>query len=180
MKKFKKVTLLTLSLTSIIALASCKSNRNSKTPSGSINLTSTYASVKRSDVSDISVTYNELYNKYRQNGYDTVLKELKKAVIRDYIKEATYAKNYKSYNSSFLSAIYGTSSLDSFKDLLDSEKEDLEEKVDSFKTTQLSSYGVTITDDEVKQLKSLISTIATLEDEDLESAIAFLNQLSTN
>ena len=179
MKKFKKVTLLTLSLTSIIALASCKSARNSKTPTGSLNLTSTYASVKRSDVSDIFVTYNELYNKYRQNGYDTVLKELKKAVVRDYITEATYAKNYKSYNSSFLSAIYGTSSLDSFKDLLDSEREDLEEKVDSFKNSQLSTYGVTITDDEVSQLKSLISTIATLEDSDLESAIAFPESIIT-
>ncbi len=179
MKKFKKVTLLTLSLTSILALASCKSARNSKTPIGSLNLTSTYASIKRSDVSDISVTYNELYNKYRQNGYDTVVKELKKAVIRNYIKDATYEKNYKSYNSSFLTAIYGTNNLDSFKDLLDSEKEDLEEKVDSFKTTELSSYGVTITDEEVSTLKNFISTIETLEDSDLEAAIAWPESVIT-
>ncbi len=179
MKNIKKITFAALSLASVVALASCKSSRNSKTPTGSLNLTSNYATISRSDVADISVTYNEMYNKYRQNGYDTVVKELKKAVVRNYISDATYAKNYKSYNASFLSAIYGTSSLDSFKDLLDSEKEDLEEKVDSFKTTELSTYGVTITDDEVSALKSLISTIATLEKADLEKAISFPETIIT-
>lgn len=176
MKNIKKTTFLTLSLAACgLTLASCSTKRNTSAPTGSLNLNNTYAAIDNS----VSVTYNELYNKYRQNGYDKVLKELKKAVIKDYIVAATYEKNYETYNKDFLSAVYGTSSLDSFKDLLDSELEDLEEKVDSFKSTELSTYGVEITDEEVSSLKSLISTIATLDNNDLKSAISWPSTILT-
>jgi len=173
MKNIKKSAFGVLSLSAmLLALASCDASRNTNTPTGNINLNQTYASVNTSS-SNLSVTYEEVYNKFRSLGYSQVLEQLKKSVVKTEMAAATYEANYKLYNTKFLNAIYGTSDFSSFENLLDSEKETLEDTVDSFKRTEANSYGVEFTDGEISALKALISTFATYKADDLETALPF-------
>ena len=173
MKNIKKSAFGVLSLSAmLLALASCDASRNTNTPTGNINLNQAYASVNTSS-SNLSVTYEEVYNKFRSLGYSQVLEQLKKSVVKTEMAAATYEANYKLYNTKFLNAIYGTSDFSSFENLLDSEKETLEDTVDSFKRTEANSYGVDFTDGEISALKALISTFATYKADDLENALPF-------
>ena len=60
-------------------LASCDANRNTKAPTGNLNLNATYASLESQ--SNISVSVNEMYNQFRMNGYSTELKKIKNALF---------------------------------------------------------------------------------------------------
>ena len=173
MKNIKRKAFGVLSLSAVaLALASCDAKRNTQTPTGDLKLEQNYATLTRDKLS-LSVTYEEMYNKFRSNGYSDVVAKIKESVIRNQMKEATYAKNLKAYNEKILNAVYGTSKFDSFKDLLPSEKEDLEDKVDQFALSEANSYGTIITADEIASLKNLINTFATYENEDVKKALPF-------
>ena len=118
-----------LGLTSLsligVTLTSCDASRNTKTPTGDLNLSQTYASVTNGDKT-YSVSYEEIYNRYRSNGYSTVLAELKKKVLSKEMSEATYKNNMKRYNDAIVSAIFGTSTISTFTSLHETDDEDYE------------------------------------------------------
>ena len=60
-------------------LASCDANRNTKAPTGNLNLNATYASLESQ--SNISVSVNEMYNQFRMNGYSTVLNKIRRITL---------------------------------------------------------------------------------------------------
>ena len=102
MKNIKKSAFGVLSLSAmLLALASCDASRNTNTPTGNINLNQTYASVNTSS-SNLSVTYEEVYNKFRSLGYSQVLEQLKKSVVKTEMAAATYEANYKLYNKVYV------------------------------------------------------------------------------
>lgn len=133
-----------LGLTSLsligVTLTSCDASRNTKTPTGDLNLSQTYASVTNGDKT-YSVSYEEIYNRYRSNGYSTVLAELKKKVLSKEMSEATYKNNMKRYNDAIVSAIFGTSTISTFTSLHETDDEDYEEKIDTFITNQANDNG---------------------------------------
>ena len=140
-KTYKRIIGLTSIALLSVSLASCgDAKRNTSTPTGSLDLSKTYAQVTNDDKT-YSVSYEEIYNRYRSNGYSTVLSELKKKVLSKEMEEATYEKNKKRYNESIISAIFGSSSISTFKDLHETDDEDYEDKIDSFITDQANDNG---------------------------------------
>ncbi len=164
MRNYKKVFGITALSLLAVSLASCEAGRNQNVPltSSTIDFKSNYASVSNNG-SDYSVTYEQVYNKFRSNGYGTVLSQMKKAIVSKEMKEATYEKNVKAYNEAIIAAIFGTSSIDTFKNLHEYEIEDYEEKVDDFITSEYDSYGYVL-DQYASQFKALIKELATKDD----------------
>lgn len=123
-----------------VTLTSCDSSRNTKTPTGDLNLSQTYASITNNGKT-YSVSYEEIYNRYRTNGYSTVLAELKKKVLSKEMSEATYQNNMKRYNDAIISAIFGSSSISTYTSLHETDDETYEEKVDTWITNQANDNG---------------------------------------
>ena len=151
MKNTKKI--ISLLGVAVIAgtLASCDANRNTKTPTGNLNLNATYASLD--SASNISVSVNEMYNQFRMNGYSTVLNKIKNSLFDNYIKTKKISYNNseftEKYDKYLLNAIFSVSTVEAYLDLDDKDKETA---VAKFVDNQLTSNGIKITDEEKKLL----------------------------
>lgn len=151
MKNTKKI--ISLLGVAVIAgtLASCDANRNTKTPTGNLNLNATYASLE--SASNISVSVNEMYNQFRMNGYSTVLNKIKNSLFDNYIKTKKISYNNseftEKYDKYLLNAIFSVSTVEAYLDLDDKDKETA---VAKFVDNQLTSNGIKITDEEKKLL----------------------------
>ncbi len=169
-KTYKRIIGLTSLSLIALTLASCDSKRNTKTPTGTLDLSKTYASVQNGDKT-YSLTYEEMYNRYRTNGYSTMLAELKKKVLSKEMSEATYASNKKRYNDAIISAIFGSSSISTFTSLHETDDETYEEKIDSFITNQLSDNGYDYSNLKTP-LKSLYAKLKTSDKDDFDFDIS--------
>ncbi|MCR5787429.1 MAG: hypothetical protein K6G28_06990 [Acholeplasmatales bacterium] len=163
-KAFSLISISTLAL----ALASCDKNRNTKTPTdASFDLNKTYASVG----DDLQITYNDMYNAYRSNGYDTVIKQLKKKMVASYLDEVTYTSYTKQLNTSILSNVYGATDIASFNEGTSEELKALKKKVDSFVKDEYTNYGVIISKGDANFLKDLVDVLSNRES--IDDAIDF-------
>ena len=124
-------------------LASCDANRNTKAPTGNLNLNATYASLESQ--SNISVSVNEMYNQFRMNGYSTVLNKIKNSLLDDYIKKNNINYSNSKFTDEFdkylLNAIFSVSTVE---DYLDLEDDDKDVAVQKFIDNQLTSNGINI------------------------------------
>lgn len=161
MKNIKKATFSVLSISALaLALASCDDKRNTNTPSDAgFDLNQVYASVENGS-NIYNVTYNEMYNAYRGNGYNSVVSEMKKKIAAKYMKEATYEAYTKQYNSLIFSAVYGTNAIKNFNDASSEELQKLKDKVDDFVRNEYSNYGIVITSSDAKFLKDYVNVLS--------------------
>lgn len=140
-------------------LASCDANRNTKTPTGDLNLDAKYASLSNSDV---SVSVKEMYNQFRKNGYSTVLNNIKKSILDEYIakNKISYsnAKFTEKYDEYLLSTIFSVSTPSDYADIKDKDKSIAIQK---YIDNELTSNGIKFTEEDKASLLPVYN-----EDED--------------
>ncbi len=108
-----------------MALVSCESSINSTTPYGTLKDTDTYATLN-----DASISKKHLYDLMRNNGYSDVLTNIKEQLFSDVLTNSKYFSysetehpdEYYQINTNVINAIYGTSTVESYKKLTDKEK----------------------------------------------------------
>lgn len=154
MKMSKKI-LSCLSATALVfTLASCDANRNTQTPTGSLNLNAVYAQ----NGAGQKVTYNEIYNQLRNKGYATMLDEIKHQLFAAETNKVNYATNAKikeEIDEIILTSIYGTDDAEKFAAI---KYEDIEKSVTKFVDNQFTSKGIIYTQDEIDKLLNVTST----------------------
>ncbi len=136
MKKYFKGILSVLTASAVIlTIASCDAARNTKRPTGSLDLNKTYASLQSGE----SVSYNEMYNLFRNKGYSKVLSNIKKDLFKEEIAKINYNDYREEFNEYIFSAIYSVSTID---DYLEIDEEERQTMVDKYVDTQYISNGI--------------------------------------
>ncbi len=110
---------------STMALVSCGTKVNSKTPYGTLSDTNTYATLGNNSISE-----KGLYNLMRNKGYDEVYSNLKNQLFSDVLTNEKYfaydqekdAYDYYLLNSNVVNAIYGVSTVSSYKALSEKDR----------------------------------------------------------
>lgn len=139
MKNTKRI----ISLLGVVAIAatlsSCDANRNTKTPTGNLDLSFGYASLAVN--SDINVSVNEMYNQFRANGYSTVLNKIKNSLLDNLIASNNIGyDNFKDDCDKYLlNAIYSVSTVE---DYLDLDEDDKNIALNKYIDNQLTSNGI--------------------------------------
>lgn len=147
--KYSKRILSLLGLAVIVGtLTSCDVNRNTKTPTGNLNLDAKYAQL--SDNNKISVSVNEMYNQFRSNGYSTVLTKIKEKLFESEIKNIKYDDYKEEIDEYLLSQIYSVSTVEDFNDL---EEDEIDICIQKFIDNQLSTYGIDLSSIEKSAFK---------------------------
>lgn len=136
--KYSKRILSLLGLAVIAGtLTSCDVNRNTKTPTGNLNLEAKYAQLSSNN--NISVLVNDMYNQFRSNGYSTVLTKIKEKLFETEISKITYESKKDEIDEYLLNQIYSVSTVEDYNDLDD---EEIDICIQKFIDNQLSTYGV--------------------------------------
>ncbi len=111
---------------STMALVSCGTKVNSKTPYGTLSDSKTYASLGSNSISE-----KGLYNLMRNNGYSEVYSNLKNQLFSDILTNEKYfaydqekdAYDYYLLNSNVINSIYGVSTVSAYKALTEKDKQ---------------------------------------------------------
>lgn len=139
--KYSKRILSLLGLAVIAGtLTSCDVNRNTQTPTGTLNLDNTYA--KLANNNSISVSVGQMYNQFRSNGYSNVLTKIKETLFKNEIKNISYDAYKDEIDEYLLNQIFSVSTVEDYNDLDEDEKDICIQK---FIDNQLSTYGIDLT-----------------------------------
>lgn len=139
MKKYlKRILSAVVASLTVVALTSCDASRNTKTPTGSLDLSKTYASLSESGQ---TVSYNEIYNLFRNKGYSNVLSEIKMQLFQKEMAAVDYSnpEDKEKIDEMIISAIYGVTTVEDYEDL---EQDDKETSVQKFIDSKLSTSGI--------------------------------------
>lgn len=134
-KYFKKIVSVFIILFTVFAITSCDASRNTKKPTGSLDLNSTYASLASGE----KVSVGEVYNLLRNSGYNTVLNEFKKQLFQKEMSKISYQEYKEDYDELIINAIYGVTDVEDYQDLKDDDKE---KSIKKFIDNQLTSTGL--------------------------------------
>lgn len=117
MKYLKKIVLAALIVVFGVTISSCsnKTTRNTTTPYGNLNLSTTVASSSK----DISLTLDQYYSRLRTKGYDLVINEMKQIIYKNEINAITNLIKSSSF-AELSSADKKTLAFNSFSDVANS------------------------------------------------------------
>lgn len=162
MKNIKKILLMIAVLVITITLSSCTTTqiRNTKTPTGNLDLSTVIASS-----GDYDVTNDVYYSKLRANGYSTVLREIQSTLYAEELSEVLLNINLgdnevndfeKELFDSYASDLFQTSDAETIKNL---EADELDTLIQKF-IDNCSNRGITITKEECLNYKIIDDQIA--------------------
>lgn len=161
MRKIKRLFLIVSTLLFAISLASCDSTkRNTQTPMGDINASTIVATA-----GEYKLTADVFYSQLRNQGYSTVLNKIKSNLFAAEITEVKNSFNFSDSEvndyerqlfDSFASAIYGSTDLETIKDLTEDElNEKINKCIDTF-----NNEGITLTKEDCLKYTEIDEEIA--------------------
>ena len=161
MRKFKRLFLVASALLFTVSLASCdNTKRNTVTPMGNISSETIVATAGNN-----KITADVFYSQLRNQGYNTVFNKIKSDLFAKEIGEVKAEFNFadskvndyeRELFDSFASAIYGTTDLETIKDLKEDElNTKIQKAIDSF-----NNEGITLTKEDCLKYTEIDEEIA--------------------
>ena len=146
MRKIKRLFLAVAALLFVISLASCdNTKRNTSTPMGNIDGSTVIASA-----GDTTLTADVFYSQLRNQGYTTVVNNIKSNLFAKEIQEVKAAFNFSDSEvndyerelfDAYAASIFGTTDVEEIKEL---EAEDLDKSIAKF-VDACNNEGITVT-----------------------------------